>query len=175
MKKAILIMMAVIIPLLSSAQTSPLQAIFDKYSGREDYTSVYVTRAMFELFESIANDKEDKEFKEITSKLTSIKILSFEPKTKANPGNGFYKEMVRTLTAPYYEELMIINDGGEEIKFVIRKSGDKISELIMILGGSDACLIALEGDIYLKQVAKLSKSMNLKGFEHLNNVSTKSK
>src|ERR1022692_2165589 len=132
MKKTILIILTIIIPLIAGAQSSPADKIFDTYSGKTGYTSVYVTRAMFELFETISNDNDDKDFKDITSKLNSIKILSMD----TNPGNSFYKEMVRSLSLPEYEDLMIINDEGQEIKFIIRKKGDKITELIMIVGGS---------------------------------------
>ena len=173
MKKAILIFLTIITPLLTIAQSGAINKIFDKYSGKEGYTSVIVTKAMFDLFEAVSNDASDKDFKDITSKLNSIKILTRDSEGKTNAGNDFYKEMIRSFTSPEYQDLMTINDGGEEVKFMIRKKADEIIELIMVVGGSDPCLIALDGDINLKQVSKLSKSMNLKGFEHLNNVSGK--
>jgi uncharacterized protein DUF4252 len=175
MKNTVSVIAVMLIALTVAAQSTPLQKIFDTYPGKEGYTYVYVTRAMFDLFETIANDNDDKEFKDITSRLNSIKILSLEVKNNRNAGNSFYREMARDLPQPEYQDLMVINDEGEEIKFITRKSGDKISELIMIVGGTDPCIIALDGDINLRQVAKLSKSMNIKGFEHLNNVGTKTK
>ena len=173
MKKALLIFLIIATPLLTVAQSSPVNRIFDKYSGKEGYTSVVVTKAMFDLFQTVSNDGSDKDFKDITARLNSIKILTMETKDNANTGNEFYKEMIRAFAMPDYQDLMTVNDAGEEVKFLIRKKGDEIVELVMVVGGTDPCLIAMDGDINLKQVSKLSKSMNIKGFDHLNNVSAK--
>jgi len=173
MKKAILIIAAIVAPLLAGAQASAVNKLFDKYNGKEGYTTVVVTHAMFDLFETLSTDASDADFKDITSKLNSIKILSRDDDSKPTAGADFYKEMVRAFPQADYQELMTINDGGEEVKFLIHKNGDAIVELVMVAGGSDPCLIALDGAINLKQVSKLSKSMNLKGFEHLSEVPAK--
>jgi len=160
-------------PLIAVAQSAPVSKIFDKYNGKEGYTTVIVTKAMFDLFETVSSDASDKDFKDITSKLNSIRILAVDSEAIAGKGNEFYREMMRLFPSSEYDELMTINDGGEEIKFLIRKKGEEIVELVMVAGGSDPCLIDLDGNINLKQVSKLSKSMNLKGFDHLNNVPAK--
>lgn len=175
MKKIILSILSITIPLILSAQTSPVEGIFDKYSGKDGYTSVYITKYMFELFAKIANEKEDKEFKEITSKLNGIKILTIDSIMNLKRGHDFYKEIVSSLPIKDYKDLMIIKEGSGEIKFMIREDASKISELIMVMGGSEAVLIVLQGDIDLKQVSKLSKSMDIKGLEHLDKVDNKKK
>ena len=175
MKPTILLLLILAAPFYSVAQSSPLEKIFAKYSGREGYTIVTVSHTMFTMFSAVADDKNDKDFKDITGKLNSIRILSVDTKPGLNAGNDFYRELVRSLSAPVYEELMAINDGGEQVKFLVRKNGDRIYELVMITGGPDACLIAMDGDIDLKQVSKLSKSMNLKGLDHLKDVDKKNK
>ena len=130
---------------------------------------------MFDLFASVANDKDDKDLKDITGKLDKIRILSCDCKSGTKATIDFYNEIIENLPKQDYEDLMVINDGHERVKFAIRKHGDKITELVMVVGGSDACVISLQGDIDLKQVAKLSKTMNIKGLEHLNSVGTKKK
>lgn len=170
MKKLILSAL-VAFPLFLSAQKSSVEKVFDQYSGKEGYTSVHITQYMFELFAQIANDDEDKEFKEVTSDLTAIKILTLDSLTNVSRGQSFYQEISKLLTAPDYKDLMIVKDGGEEIKFIIKESNRKISELVMIIGGeSDGVLISLLGDIDLKKITKLSKSMDIKGLEHLEKV-----
>ncbi len=166
-----LLLMAILIaglaPINSYAQ-SPTNKLFDKYSGKEDYTSVYITKYMFDLFSKIADEKEDKEFKEATSKLDAIKILT---KEEGSSTGAFYKELLQAYKGSTYKELMVVKDGKEEIKFLINEKDNKISELVMIVGGNgEAVLIVLQGDINLKQISKLSKSMKIEGMEHLDNM-----
>ena len=173
-RKVVLVAM-LLAPLALRAQTSGVEAVFDKYNGREGYTTVTLTKSMFELFSAVADDKDDKDFKDITKRLSGIRILSCDCKGGQKAALEFYREMARSVSTSQYQDLMDINDGGDQVKFVIRKQGDRITELVMVAGGSDACLISLQGDIDLKQVSKLSRSMNIKGMDHLSSVNQKRK
>ena len=171
MKKIIIILLVVLSPIWLFAQNSKLNDFFDKYSGQEGYTSVYITKYMFELFAKISDEKEDKEFKELTSKLNAIKILTADSTMEVRNGGKFQKELLQILPKSNYKDLMIIKEGKQDIRFLIREEKSKISELVMIITGQgEAVLIFLEGDIDLKNVSKLSKSMKIKGFEHLEKV-----
>ena len=174
MKRAYLLIATICFPIILHAQ-SALDRLFDKYSGKAGYTTVSINQSMFDLFSAVADGKEDKEFKDISSRLSSIRILSCECKTGANAVQEFYKQVIRLLPASEYQNLMEINDGGETVKLLIKKHGEKISELVMVAGGKDASVISLTGDIDLKQVSRLSKSMNIKGLDHLDKVSDNGK
>ena len=173
MKKIILGIVAITFSIATMAQTNAVDRLFDKYADKDGYTSVLVTKYMFQLFEKVASDKDDKDFKEITRKLTGIKILTIDSAVNVKRGHSFYKEIISSLPASEYKDLMVIKEKGQEVKFMIREDNGRISELLMVAGGDDAVLIALQGDIDLKQVSKLSKSMNIKGFERLDKVHDK--
>ena len=173
MKKIILGIVAITLSIAAMAQTNAVDRLFDKYADKDGYTSVLVTKYMFQLFEKVASDKDDKDFKEITRKLTGIKILTIDSAVNVKRGHSFYKEIISSLPTSEYKDLMVIKEKGQEVKFMIREDNGKISELLMVAGGDDAVLIALQGDIDLKQVSKLSKSMNIKGFERLDKVHDK--
>lgn len=171
MKKVIIIILVVLSPTILIAQNSKLNDFFEKYSGQEGYTSVYITKYMFELFAKISDEQEDKEFKELTSNLNSIKILTADSLMEVRNGGKFQKELMQILPKTNYKELMIIKEGKQDIRFLIREEKNKISELVMIVTGQgEPVLIFLEGDINLKNISKLSKSMKIKGFEHLEKV-----
>jgi hypothetical protein len=54
------------------------------------------------------------------------------------------------------------------MKFYIKESGGKISELVMIMGGTDDFMVmSLFGEIDLKQVSKIGKKMNVEGLQKL--------
>lgn len=151
------------------AQQSQLNSIFDKYSGQEGYTSVYITSYMFELFSKLA-DEED--FDNVTKGLEAIKILTANGSSSQK--KAFYDEIDKALPASVYKDFMIVKDGGQTVVFKVRDEGDKITEFVMIVEDEhEPVLLFLQGDIDLAQVAKMSKSMDIKGFEHLEKVEEK--
>jgi hypothetical protein len=174
MKNKFLILVILLIPFLTMAQETPANTFYEKYSGQEGYTSVYITQYMFELFAKINNDEEDKEFKEITSKLNSIKILTIDSALNVKSNRSFDQELLSSLPETIYKDLMVIKDGKQTVRFLINEKKNQISEFLMVVyGDGDPVLIFLEGDIDLKQVSKLSKTMNVDGFEYLENVDKK--
>lgn len=172
MLKTLYILLIICVPIIGSAQNSVVQQLFDKYSGQEGFTSVHISSYMFELFSKI--ESEDKELKEITKNLESIKILAMDSMANKKRGMESYRELAHAFEGSEYKDLMVIRDGAEEVKFLIKDENDKIRELVMLVGGNDdLVLIFLEGNIDLKQISKLSKSMNIDGFEHLDKVADK--
>ena len=79
--KKIVFLLILALPILSYAQESQLNTFFEKYSGKDGYTSVYITKYMFELFKKIDNTQKDKEFNEAVTRLKSIKILTIDSAT----------------------------------------------------------------------------------------------
>jgi len=169
--KKLLIIILLMFPIMTFAQKSQLNAFFDKYSGQEGYTSVHITKYLFQMFAKISNDQEDKEFKEVTSKLTAIKILTIDSALNVTKKIDFGNELKKILPSSDYKDLMIVKDGKKTISFVIKETNDKISELVMTISGPGSpVLIFLEGDIDLANMSKLSKKMNISGFEHLDDI-----
>jgi hypothetical protein len=162
------------IPLQTFAQNSPLDAFFDKYSGQEGYNSVYITKYLFEMFAKINTDKEKSDFKDATSKLTAIKILSVDSILNATRKIDFSNELRKILPKTDYKDLMVVKEGKKQIKFMIRETNGRISELIMAITGEDApFLMIIQGDIDLAKISKISKSMKIDEFENLENVKDK--
>jgi len=160
-----------LLPLFGMSQETPANNFFESHSGKEGFTSIYITKYMFDLFAKVSNDKEQEEFAEISSKLNTIKILTNESDSEQNKPINFTVELLNSLPKEVYKELMVIKDGGEKIQFLINEKNNKIKEFLMIVTGEDEnVLIILDGDINLKEISKLSTTMNVKGFEHLKNV-----
>lgn len=177
MKKQIFKLIAAIImmgPVISLGQ-SPADALFDKYSGKDGFTSVYITQHMFSLFANIETDEDESGFMDLVKNLNCIKILSMEKDSlNPNPSVNFYDEMMKNFPKNKYEELMVIKKSDQNINFYIHKDGKKISELLMIVGGKeDNAMVSIQGDIDLKTISKLSKSMNIEGMENLGEMDEK--
>ncbi|MCK4745759.1 MAG: DUF4252 domain-containing protein, partial [Bacteroidales bacterium] len=76
MKRIILGGLLMLFTLTVFSQKSAVDKVFDKYSGQEGYTTVYISSFMFNLLNSLeVDDPEYNEFKTATSGINSIKIL----------------------------------------------------------------------------------------------------
>jgi hypothetical protein len=170
MKRIALIFQFFFLVCLAKGQNSAIDKLFDKYAGKDGFTTVTISKQMFELFNQVeTNSKEDKDFKDVASKLTSIRILAME-KEGDNPSINFYKELEKDLPASQYKELMVVKDKGQDVKFLTHEENGKITELILISGGTDNALICITGEIDLKTISKLSKSMQIHGMENLDQI-----
>jgi hypothetical protein len=124
---------------------------------------------MFSMFTSMeADTPEDKEVLEAISKLKGLRILRKEDERNAR---SLYKEAFSLIPTKEYEELMSVRDKDKDIKFLIKESSGKISELLMIMGGStEFMIISLFGEIDLKQVSRMGTKMNVSGLENLDKM-----
>ncbi len=158
-------------PVFLGAQT-PTDALFDKYSGREGITSVYITQNMFSLFADIDTEEDEEEFTDLVKNLKYIKILSIENDSLGKYKDvNFYNDVMKGKSAANYEDLMIIKKDGKDVNFLITKDGKVIKELLMLVNGkNEKVLISIQGDIDLKSISKLSKAMKIEGMEDLEEI-----
>jgi ACT domain-containing protein len=148
---------------------SPADRIFDKYSGKEGYTTVFISKYMFDLFSNIEpTDPEAKEMKEAISKLTGIKILASE---KPDESVSFLKEMKKDISSGGYKELMVIKEGDQDVQFLVHEDNGKVSELLLIVSDKgENVLISIQGDIDMKNISKLANVMDIEGMDKLENI-----
>ncbi len=147
-----------------SAQKNATDALFDKYSGKEGFSSVYISSRMLGLF----TPKE--EGKELINRLSSIRILTAGNEGVAR-GTDLYTELGRNMDLSLYEELMVVKEAGQTTKFLILPKGERIAELLVISGGiNDNSLISIKGDFDLKTLSGLSESTGISGLERLDSL-----
>ena len=154
--------------LTTFSQQTAVDKVFDKYSGKEGYTTVYISSFMFNLLNSLeVDDPEYNDFKKATSGISSIKILTQDGKGSAS----FSKELIAMLPRSEYKEMMVVKDQAEEVLFLARESGGKITEFLLIVsGGGDDALIAIQGDIDLESISSIAKGLDMPGLENLEDL-----
>lgn len=167
MKKLVLISFLAALSLSSFSQKSPVDDLFEKYNGREGFTSVYISSRMFSLLARI--DTEDQEFQNLVSRIKGIKILAVDSTANVS-GVNFISELQKKLNASGYEELMTVKEQKDEIRFMIREVNGKIAELLMITGGYGSSVVSITGDLDLKTIASLSDNIGIEGLEDLDKV-----
>lgn len=175
MKTKALIVMLLTFMISASAisQKDPVDRIFDKYSGQEGFTTVYISSKMFSLFAEI--DPDDQELQSMMNGLKSIRILASDDSDESGgEGINFYKEVMKDLAVEKYEELMVIKDGNQDLKFLIREENGKIVELLLVGGGDgDNVLISIRGIIDMKNIGKIGKALDVEGLENLEKIDKK--
>jgi len=175
MKKLIvsLAMLLFSLPAVVNAQETAMDKFYEKYAAEKGFTGVSVSPEMFEMLASMeVNDStgQMEEAHQMMKQLTGLKMLSYEPQ----PGIEKFpliEKAKKALKISNYSEMMTVQDDGETIKFYVKKSGDKISELLMTLEGEDQeVVLDIYGDIDMKSVAQLGKIMNMKGMGNLSKM-----
>jgi hypothetical protein len=158
--------------MIIQAQTNPIDEMFNKYSEKDGFTVVTISSKMFSMFANL--DSENKDADNILHRLKSIRILSVED-TLLNKNLNFYTELGKKLDLSVYEELMVVKEGHDITKFLIRHNGNQISELLVITGGPGGnSLISIKGDLNLKNISDISKSMDMKELKSLEKMDKKS-
>lgn len=172
MKKIFLFIILFFPTLMMQAQSNPVDEMFNKYSEKQGFTVVTISSKMFSMFAN--KDAENKDADNVISKLKSIKILSVED-SLLNKNLNFYTELSKKLDLSDYEELMVIKAGPDITKFLIKQKGSIISELLMVKGGPGGnSLISIKGDLNLKNISDISKSVGIQELNGLDKIEKKS-
>jgi hypothetical protein len=167
MKKTLIIMMAVLgMSIVSLAQNNIVNKYFDKFATDENFTKVSVSSKMFSLFTELeAGSPEEEEFLKAVSKLKGLKMVVSDSTPKAST---LFKEALNDVNKSGYEELMMVQDADKNLRFSIKESGGVITELLMVAGGKkEFAIISLFGEIDLKNISKIARTMNVSGLKDL--------
>jgi hypothetical protein len=159
------------------AQDSPTKNLFDRYSGKDGYTTVTISKELFSMFAEIDDtDPDAQEIKDMMSQLDGIQILMYESETTDDAELVKFKGEIGKINASGYSELMTVKEKGEEVKFFALKKGDKIGELLLIINSEkEAGFVSIKGLIDMNTVAKLSKTMNFEGMDKLDKLEEEKK
>ena len=173
MKHLTILLVMILVPFVAGAQSGPVDKLFDKYSGKDGYTTVYITKYMFSMFKETEKSDEPDELNKVLGKLNSIKILAVEDPSFIPAGTNFYDEIMKELPREKYNELMVVKEKDSDVVFLAREEKGVIVELLLIAGSSDVSdnvLISIQGEIDLENISKLAKGLNIEGMEELEKI-----
>lgn len=157
-----------------SAQSSS-DKLFEKYSGQEGFTTVHISQELFDLFADMElegeGDEEIEEVQEMMSQLKYIRILMYEAEEGDEAELDEFRKEIKKFDLQGFSELMVVKEKGEEVRFMAKKDGKLINELLLIINEeNEAGFISINGNIDMKTVSKLSKTMKIDGMEHLEDL-----
>ena len=187
-KKGIIALALFMAPVFTFAQS-----IFDKYEDHPDVASVVVNQKMFSMLASIDIDMdnpEDQKMMDMVKKITGLKVFTTG---NTEVSADMSATVNRYLKSSQLEELMRIKDGDQTVKFYVKEGKDEnhVKELLMFVNGLkemtsgqditingerrefESVLLTLTGDIDLRQISKLTNSMDLPGGDQLKKAEKK--
>jgi len=174
MKKLMLGAMMVVMSVAVNAQNDVIAKFFNKYDGDETFSKVAISGKMFSMMANIDGTTEEE--KAMISAISKIKGLKILKKDDARNSRELFKEALSMVPAGQFEELMTVRDKDKDMKFFTKESGGKISELVMVMGGNNEFMVmSLFGEIDLKEMGKIGKSVNIDGLQNLDKIRDKDK
>ena len=137
------------------AQNNTFKSLFDKYENEDNVTIVSISKNMFNLIPgNIKTGNVD--IKNVLPKIESLLIITSEKSSVKEKMNGEFKSLIEKNKN--YEELMRVKSDKTNVTFNIRKTGDLINELIMLVNdGEDFVAIQLLGNFTIEDIQKIAK------------------
>lgn len=149
------------------AQDDAIQRFFSKYMDDDRFSRVYISPKMMQmaggfLKSNAGLDQDSEDLGVLIQKVKGIRILSSDEVD----GMTFYKEAMGTLTKNKYEDLMIVEDKGSSLKFMVREEGGLVKELMMISGEKgDFTLLSMLGNFTYEDLNLLAEKTDIPGMD----------
>ncbi len=159
--KRLIIILAVLLPAMLSAQKTPVDKLFEKYANQEGFTTVNISGKLLSLASKLGI--EDDPAEEILSKLKAIRILTSD-NLKNTEKINFYKELEQEgfFKNNAYDMLMEITEANEVVRFFSKENASgKISDLVLVVSGENNTLISIQGIIDPENIGKITKSLDI--------------
>lgn len=143
--KTIMLIISLFFATLAQAQISKLDKIFEQYKEHKGVTSIKIGKPMFKMLNKMKlSDTDVDMIKPLLGKINSIKMLVLEGENK-----GIQTEVSNAIKNLNYEELMVINSDGDQIRFLAENvDGDFFSNLLLSINSEeDTIFMILDGSI----------------------------
>lgn len=149
--------------LISTMMANAQNEFYQKYSGKEGVTKVYISKAMFSLFKNVdgdvqINSSSDKiNVGKLAGNLDGMYILTSENEGIKKSMEADFKEMLKNYKL---ELLMEVEDDGDEVKMYVSREGGFVNNFFMHSREKDGelVIIFLGGKIPEDELVKAMKS-----------------
>jgi hypothetical protein len=164
MKKITSLAASLLFPFIIMGQNPAVDQLFNKYQGKEGFTTVFVNKDIFRLISDSDNIEHD--MNKTLEKISGIKILAQEDKEITGELN-FYDELKKSMDFNKYKELVVVREKGQDVWIVARENDGRILELVVIVGGEENVLVWVEGNFTFEDLSQLSEIDGLERLELL--------
>jgi hypothetical protein len=165
MRKIAFLLPILLLPLLVNAQKSPIDKLFDKYYGKDGFTTVLVTQDMFEVLSGTGEF--DGEFEATFGKIKRVRVIAMDDDSEVKVEGVNFMEELKGADFDDYKELVVVKDSEQEVLVLAKDDNGKLTELLVVVGGEDNVLVSVEGKFTMEDLEALS---DLEGLDSLKDV-----
>jgi hypothetical protein len=129
--------------------------LFDKYAEMDNVTSVYISKAMFQMMPVIENVGLN--LMNMKGKIESLQLISTE---RADQIPQMRKEFSQLINKQH-KELMRVKDGKTRATFYADLEGEQVKNLLMLADtDSSFTVIRLVGNFSLRDIQEITKDIS---------------
>ncbi len=145
----------IVVCLLCATTGFSQNKLFDKYAEMDNVTSVYISKAMFQMMPTI--ETAGLNLMNMKGKVEALQIVTTERQDQIPEMRKEFSQLVNKQ----HQELMRVRDGKTKATFYADMKGDQIKDLLMLADtDSSFVVIQLIGNFTLKDVQEITKDMD---------------
>jgi len=130
-----------------------IDALFEKYAGKDGFTTVTIDGNLLKLAKCFSNDEEDND-NQMSANITEIRILTQDDENMKV--ENFYDLVMKDIDLKKYEEFMRVKESDQDLRMLVRTDGNRFKEFLLIAGGDNNAVIQIKGDLSFNDAKKLS-------------------
>jgi hypothetical protein len=151
MKRLLLFIVLTITATIVYSQKS-IDDLFDKYAGKDGFTTVTINGNLLKLAHCLGDNDEDTSF---PANITEIRVLAQEDKSLKV--ENFYNLVINDIDLKNYDEFMRVKKSDQDLRMLVRSEGKMFKEFLLIAGGNNNALIQVKGSMTYADAKKFSK------------------
>ncbi|MDR3261821.1 MAG: DUF4252 domain-containing protein [Tannerella sp.] len=128
------------------------EKLFEKYADMDNVTSVYISKAMFQMMPVIGDVGMN--LMNMKGKIESLQLITTEKEDKIPQMRKDFSQLINSR----HQELMRVRDGKTRITFYTDMKGEQIKDLLMLADtDSSFTVIQLIGNFTLKDIQEITR------------------
>ncbi len=157
MKRFLLVFSAILLASSIFAQSN--NTIYNKYSGKQGVSSVYISPSMFKMMKSLPEveiyDDKDVHFEQIIKSFEGMYVIEVENVALVK---SMISDVESMIAKGNLELLMEVKESDETVRIYVEKEGDMFKKFIMLEREDDsATFISIDAQMPQEAVAELLK------------------
>ena len=157
MKRFLLVFSAILLASSIFAQSN--NSIYNKYSGKQGVSSVYISPSMFKMMKSLPEveiyDDKDVHFEQIIKSFEGMYVIEVENIALVK---SLISDVESMIAKGNLELLMEVKESDETVRIYVEKDGDMFKKFIMLEREDDsATFIYIDAKMPQEAVAELLK------------------
>jgi hypothetical protein len=153
MKKGLIFIVLMITGTLAFSQKS-IDNLFDKYAGKDGFTTVTINGNLLKLAHLFGDNDEDDA---LPVHISEIRILAQE--NEHMKVDNFYNAVMEDIDLKNYDEFMRVKKSDQDLRMLVRSDGERFREFLLIAGGEDNAVIQIKGNMTYSEAKKFSKDI----------------